>query len=54
MQVDRYAVDVYNAVDFMDILVDDEGMDTEEACRIAAGRYQVNPEEVQEAYNGTY
>lgn len=54
MQVDRYAVDVYNALDLVDNLVDDEGVNLDDAIKMAAERFKVKPQEVQEAYDGVY
>jgi len=53
MQVDRYAVDVYNALDLVDDLVD-HGTELDRAIQLAAERFKVKPQEVVEAYNGTY
>lgn len=53
MQVDRYAVDVYNALDLVDDLVD-HGTPLERAIELASERFKVTPKEVMEAYDGTY
>jgi hypothetical protein len=54
MQVDRYAVDVYNALDLVDDLVDHKDMDFGDAVKLAAQRFNVKVSEVMEAYYGVY
>lgn len=53
MQVDRYRVDVYTALDYVDNLVE-QGEDLDTAVDMAARRYHVDPQEILEAYDGTY
>jgi hypothetical protein len=53
MQVDRYRVDVYNALDLVDDLVD-HGTPLDRAIQLAAERFKVKPQEILEAYDGTY